>query len=211
LLFVELQSSWIAAGWAALGLVMIAASYRQKRCDYLHQSFLLALAVAFRVATYNFFQSDLAGTSLWLSQKFYVGVAIALLFAALPIAFAIRRSPFRPTTDFILDHRPEQVFFFTPFGLLTALIALESTSGHLTLTWGAEGLAVFLFALLVGERSFRLAGLGFLLVCVVKIFVIDVWGLDPQSRYITLIVLGGALVLVSFLYTRYKENFRKYL
>jgi len=41
------------------------------------------------------------------------------------------------------------------------------------------------------ERSFRLAGLGLLLLCVAKIFAIDVWGLDPQSRYITLIVLGG--------------------
>lgn len=211
LLFAELQPSWIAAGWAALGLVMIAASWRQRRRDFLHQSFLLALAVAFRAATYNFFRFDVTGTSFWFSEKLYVGVAIALLFAASPIAFAIRRSPFRPRTEFMLDHRPEQVFFFIPFGLLTALIAIESTRGNLTLTWGAEGLTVFLFALLVGERSFRLAGLSLLLLCVLKIFVIDVWGLDPQSRYITLIVLGGALVLVSFLYTRYKENFRKYL
>jgi uncharacterized membrane protein len=63
----------------------------------------------------------------------------------------------------------------------------------------------------VGERSFRLSGLGLLLLCAAKIFLIDVWGLDPQAKYITLIVLGGALVLVSFLYTRYKEKIRRYL
>jgi uncharacterized membrane protein len=63
----------------------------------------------------------------------------------------------------------------------------------------------------VGERSFRLSGLGLLLACAAKIFLIDVWGLDLQSKIITLVALGTALVLVSYLYTRYKEKFRQYL
>jgi hypothetical protein len=212
LLFFELRESWVAAGWAALALAMIAAAHFVKRRDYLDQSFLLALGVAFRVLFYNFLQPSPAGISFWLSRQSYVGSAIALLFAGLPIAFLMRRSPLASGEDaFVLERRPEQVFFFIPFGLLTALIALESTRGQLTVTWGIEGVAVFLFALWVGERSFRLSGLGLLLLCAAKIFLIDVWGLDPQAKYITLIVLGGALVLVSFLYTRYKEKIRRYL
>jgi hypothetical protein len=134
------------------------------------------------------------------------------LFAGLPVALVIRRSTLWPQEDaFLPDSRPEQLFFFAPFGLLTALIALESSRGQLTVNWGIEGVAVFLLAVWVGERSFRLAGLGVLMMCVAKVFLIDVWGLDPQSRYITLISLGGALVLVSFLYTRHKEKFKRYL
>ena len=127
------------------------------------------------------------------------------------MAFALRRSIAKVPGSSALDSRPEQVFFFVPFGLLTALIALESTRGQLTVNWGIEGVVAFLFAVWVGERSFRLAGLGLLLTCAAKIFLIDVWGLDPQSKYITLIALGAALVLVSYLYTRYKEKFRQYL
>jgi len=210
-LFVELQPPWVAASWAALAFATLAVASRQLRHDFLHQAFLLVLAVVFRMLTYNFFQSDPVDVSFWRSQQYYSGVAIALLFAALPLAFALRRSRLGATSGFVLDAYPEQVFFFVPFGLLTALVALESSRGQLTVAWGVEGLATFLFALWVGERSFRLAGLGLLLVCVAKIFLVDVWGLDPQSRYITLIVLGAALVLVSFLYTRHKEKFRQYL
>ncbi len=211
LLYIELMPSWVAAGWAALALVMIAAATVVKRIDYLRQSFLLGAAVAFRAVSFNFFSAPSQG-SFWQSDRYYVGVAIALLFAALPLAFLLRKPGFNPSaSEFAFDHRPEQFFFFVPFGLLTVLIALESTHGRLTVNMGIEGLAVFLLAILVGERSFRLAGLALLLLCVAKIFLIDVWGLDPQSRYITLIVLGAALLFVSFLYTRHKEKFRRYL
>ena len=212
LLYVELLPSWVAAGWSALSLVLIAAALALKRRDYLHQSFLVALAVAGRVFTYNFIQPVNFAIPFWQSEKYYVGTAIALLFAALPLAFVVRRSNlWSEENSFLPDSRPEQLFFFVPFALLTLLIAMESTRGWLTVNWGIEGLAFFLLALLVGERSFRLAGLGVLLVCVAKIFMVDVWGLDPQSRYVTLILLGGALLLVSFLYTKHKEKFQRYL
>jgi len=80
-----------------------------------------------------------------------------------------------------------------------------------TLSWGVEGVGVFLLALWLGERSFRLSGLGLLLLCACKILIIDVWRLNPRDRYVTFIVLGAALLLVSFLYTRNREALRKYL
>jgi len=80
-----------------------------------------------------------------------------------------------------------------------------------TLSWGVEGVAVFLLALWLSERSFRLSGLGLLLLCVGKIIVVDVWRLNPRDRYLTFIVLGIALLLVSYLYTRNRETLRQYL
>ena len=211
-LYFEVLPSWVATAWAGLALALLAAAWRQRRRDLLHQSFLMVAAVAFRVLTYNLFERTNPYLPFFESQRYFGGVAIALLFAGLPLAFALKRSGFgSPPSQFAPDNRPEQVFFFVPFGLLTALIGFQATRGQLTLSWGIEGVAVFLFAVWVGERSFRLAGMGLLLLCVVKIFLIDVWGLDPQSRYITLIVLGGALLLVSFLYTRHKEKFQRYL
>jgi uncharacterized membrane protein len=102
--------------------------------------------------------------------------------------------------------------FFIAVGLLTALLAIEMRHGMVTLSWGVEGLAVFVLALWLGERSFRLTGLGLLvLLCVGKIVLVDVWKLDPRDRYLTFIVLGVALLLVSFLYTRNREALRQYL
>jgi uncharacterized membrane protein len=90
-------------------------------------------------------------------------------------------------------------------------LAVKLSSGHITIAWSLLGLGVFLFALAVGERSFRLAGLGLLLVSVVKILLMDVWKLSPSDRYTTLIVLGLALLAVSFLYTRFGAAIRRYL
>jgi uncharacterized membrane protein len=104
------------------------------------------------------------------------------------------------------------VFFFVAFILLTGLLYLELRAyGMSTVGWGAEAVAVFLFALVVKERSFRLSALMLLLICVAKIVFVDVSGLAPRDRYLTFIVLGIALLSVSFLYTRYKEVLRAYL
>jgi len=46
---------------------------------------------------------------------------------------------------------------------------------------------------------------------VAKILLMDVWKLSPSDRYTTLIVLGLALLAVSFLYTRFGTVIRKFL
>jgi len=38
------------------------------------------------------------------------------------------------------------------------------------------------------------------------LLAVDVWQATPTDRYITLIVMGAALLLVSFLYSRYRET-----
>jgi hypothetical protein len=44
-----------------------------------------------------------------------------------------------------------------------------------------------------------------------KIILRDAWGLAPRDRYITFIILGAALLLVSFLYSKYRETIRQFL
>ncbi|PYT58317.1 MAG: hypothetical protein DMG46_11705, partial [Acidobacteria bacterium] len=58
---------------------------------------------------------------------------------------------------------------------------------------------------------FLLTGLGILLLCVAKVMALDVWGLQPRDRYVTFIIVGAALVLVSFLYSKYRDAIRQYL
>ena len=68
---------------------------------------------------------------------------------------------------------PPRAVYFIPFVLVTWLLTLETRRGMVTLSWGLEAVIVFLFALWLGERSFRLSGLGLLLLCVAKIVVVD--------------------------------------
>ena len=178
---------------------------------------IVALGVLFRTVLHNFYERTYFPASGWESRWITAGTPIALLFLSLPFAFQLRKKN-EPSDETglvrllqAIFRRPEQLVFFIATGLLTVLLALEMRHGMVTLSWGVEAVAVFLLALKLEERSFRLTGLGLLLLCVGKILLVDVWRLDPRDRYLTFIVLGGALLLVSFLYTRNREALRQYL
>jgi len=215
----ELDADWVVAAWAALIWALVTIAWRYQKRIFLHQGLLLAVAVLVRGALHNFYERSYFPAPVWQSRGLTVGATVALLFAALPFAFRLRRSQEHDSSQrgrwarafSAFDRRPEQVLFFIPFFLLTVLLALEVPKGMVTVAWGVEAVAIFLLALAVGQRSYRLSGLGLLLLCVGKIIVIDVWGLQPRDRYLTFIVLGMALWGVSFLYTRYREAIRQYL
>jgi hypothetical protein len=213
-----LDAGWVAAGWAGLAFALLAVAWAARRDVFLPQSFLLSGIVFSRAVLFNMLVENQWGPTWVDSRWVHVGMAAALLFLGLAFAFPLRerfaaarlRRPYIETLPLALQ-RPEQVFFFVPLILVTILIENEISQGRVTMAWGVEAVVVFLFALLVGERSFRLTGLGLLLLCVGKILVLDVWRQNLSDRYVTFIILGVALLLVSFLYTRYSEAIKRYL
>jgi hypothetical protein len=216
LLRFEIAPDWVVASWAVMALALIAACWFTAQEVFLWQALAMLAPIAFRTSMHNFYQSreGLTADPTWL----VVAVTSGILLAGLPLAFSIRNRtreghsgaglPFVSA----LTRRPEQWLFFIPVGLVTALLFLKMRSGLITLSWGVEGLLIFVLALFVGERSFRLTGLALLLVCVGKILLIDAWNMnDPRDRYLTLIVVGALLLLVSFLYGKYRERLRAFL
>ena len=212
----------VLLAWAALSFVLIGVSWGSRQDVFMHQSVLMAFVVFFRGLSY-----ELAGwgrpNSPWHADRvFCVAASAAILFAAQAWAFPLRRrlraAASKRAGGGQLDNtfgqlwrRPEQIYFFLPMILVTFLALNEIAPGRVTIVWGIEAVAAFLFALMVGERSFRLAGLGLLLVCVARIVLLDVWRQERSDRFVTFIILGVALLLVSYLYTRYSEAIRRYL
>jgi uncharacterized membrane protein len=140
------------------------------------------------------------------------------VLASLAFAFPLRRRYSRMenaigTRRILLAvaRRPEQVQFFAPVVLLSLMLAIKMRAGMVTVSWGIEALLIIMLALAVKERSFRLTGLGLLLLCVGKIMAMDVWQLQARDRYVTLIIVGSALLLVSYLYSRYRETISQFL
>jgi len=111
----------------------------------------------------------------------------------------------------LLVRQPEQVLFFAPLMGVLLLLLEEFAGGRLTLSVSALGVLVFVVALGVEERSYRLAGLGLLLAGVAKLLLWDVWQMQPAERYVSLIGVGVALLLVSFLYSRFADRLKRYL
>jgi hypothetical protein len=217
LLRFELSPDWVAAAWAFMSLALIASAWHNGRQIFLQQALVLAGASTFRGALHNLYERSHFPGPFWHGRTFCTSITAALLFACLWFAFQLRK---RDAGDQVKGltgilracwQRPEQIFFFLALGLLIGLLTVSLRTGLITVSWSALGVIVFLFALWVGERSFRLAGLALLLLGVGKIMVVDVWRLSPRDRYLTFITMGSALLLVSFLYSRYREAIRRYL
>jgi hypothetical protein len=217
LLRFEAPAPWVVSFWGAMAFVLLGVCRWSAQAIFLYQAVVLGASASFRSAMYNLAMPSYFSASD--TRAITVGSVIALFLLTLPFAFALRDQPppdLLPANGAIsrwlrrISLHPEQFFFFAAIALLTALIAVEMSHGEITIGWGAEAVAVFILALWLGERSFRLCGLGLLLLAIGKLFV-DVWGLPVRDRTISMTVLGAVLLLVSFLYSRHREAIRKYL
>jgi hypothetical protein len=215
LLYFQYANDWLVTAWAVGVFVLCGVALFLDRPIFLHQGLLLTLGVCARGIAHNCFGASYFSGGDWTGRYMVLGSAVAIQMACLPFAFRLRErykaQALSKGWRRALVRRPEQLLFFAPVVLLTLMLALKMRAGMVTVAWGMESVAIIVLALAVNERSYRLTGLSMLLLCVGKVMVKDAWGLPPRDRYLTFIILGGALLLVSFLYTKYRETIRQFL
>lgn len=215
LLYCEVAPERLAIAWSALAMLLLYVAWVLRRPIFAGQSLTVLAAATVDSMLFHLVANAQSAPSFWTSRRFFVGAACGIMFLSLPAAFGIRRRRSGQETPSagaaLLLTRPEQPFFFVPLVLIALLMAVELHGGRITVGWIALGLAAFLSALPIGERSYRLGGLSLLMLGLAKIVAIDIWSASPTDRYLTLIVTGAALLLVSFLYSRYKETILKFL
>ncbi|MCL5288305.1 MAG: DUF2339 domain-containing protein [Acidobacteria bacterium] len=230
----QLIAEWVAVGWAALTVVLYFAGRKLRLPTLNSQAFVVTLLVAARCAFDNFYQTG----PLWFTNARAATVTLAsvMLYALLGVALWEKRrdsakgaqqaGPLQSESNWRvvrwvqkafrwMDANPQQIYFFVPTILLTVLVSLEMSrnyKSYLTASWGLEAFLIFVVALKLGERTYRWFSLGLLLLCVVRVVAVDIPGIEnPLGRIVSLMGLGAALLLVSFLYARNKELFKKYL
>ncbi|HWZ43968.1 MAG TPA: hypothetical protein VNW97_10845 [Candidatus Saccharimonadales bacterium] len=207
---------YVAIGYAVVMLLALITAWRARLRIFLFQALVLLGVSAFRISMTNLQELRNAlvtdPRSLWSTVA-----AILLLLVAVLVAFPLRvpksaAGGSRKWLTFLID-RPEQPMFFVPVFLMGALLWIEMPDRR-TVGWAIEGIVIFVFALIAKERSFRLTGLGLLMVCIVK----TLWDVfrpgnttPTATKYLTLMVLGVILLAVSFLYGRFRETLRDYL
>jgi hypothetical protein len=214
-LYFQFPNDWLVTAWAIVIFILFAVTLLLDRTIFLYQGILLTLGTCGRGVMHNLFGASYFSGDEWTGRYFVLGSAVAVLLACLPLAFRLR-DRYKPRAFpnrwiGALVRHPEQFMFFAPVLLLTLMLALKMRAGMVTVAWGIEGVLIVLLALTVSERSYRLTGLSLLLLCVGKVLAKDAWGLAPRDRYITFIILGMALLLVSFLYSKYREAIRQFL
>jgi hypothetical protein len=216
LLYFQFANEWLVTAWAAVVFALFRVALLLNRPIFLHQALLLTVGACTRGVMHNLFGASYFTDGNWTGRYFVLGSGIAVLLACLPFAFQWRdRQRAQPSSNWIaaLVRHPEQFMFFAPVALLTLMLAIKMRAGMVTVAWGIEALSILIFAFVINERSFRLTGLLLLMVSFAKILLLDMWigAWSWRDRYITFVIVGAAMVLASFLYTRYSEKIRQFL
>jgi hypothetical protein len=94
---------------------------------------------------------------------------------------------------------------------LSLLLLRQVRPTAITLAWGVQGGALLAAGFPARDRALRLSGLALLLVCILRLFVHDLGQLDALPRILSFVVLGLLLLAVSWTYTRFKDQLRKFL
>jgi len=211
----ELGRTEAVLGWAALALGWLVLGIAWQDRDFRFQSYLAAALAFGRSWATNFY---LTGSFYGLPERIATTVpVIAVLYVANACCLARRDAFARLGAGetagrlALLDANARVLFSLLGTFLVTLLLYYEVQGNLLTIAWAIQGLVVLTLGFLVRDRTFRLSGLALLLVCLLKVFVIDLRGVETLYRILSFIVLGAILLLVSFAYTKYREVIKRYI
>jgi uncharacterized membrane protein len=79
---------------------------------------------------------------------------------------------------------------------------LESTG--ISILMAVYGVALVVAGVALRSTVNRILGLGLLALVIAKLYLLDVWALSRGFRITAFLALGGLLLLVSYLYSRFK-------
>jgi uncharacterized membrane protein len=191
LMQVELGPARCGLGWSLFAVVLMIAGLLRGARALRVQACTVALSV-FVLAMFNnlIAQADLAADA----------VAIASVYA---MAWMARR--------LIDSERHTGRILSAGASVLLATVLFNQVSGSvLTVAWGLEGVLLLGAGFALRTRFLRLQGLAVLLACILKLFLHDLRNLETLYRILSFIALGVILLGVSWIYTRFREQVKRY-
>ena len=193
----EIGRAHSGAGAMLAGLLLLWCGLRYTIPDLRWQAYLLAAAAFVRAWSLSF---SLTETPFRLAGSLLV---VAGLLAG------HRLAPREALSRFESWARP--IYAVLGAALLAAVLYNQVSGPMLTVAWSIEGVALLVVGFMTAERVMRFCGLGFLLCCILKLFVSDLSSLQGLPRIASFIVLGVLLMAASWLYTRYREQLKRIL
>lgn len=146
-------------------------------------------------------------------SAFHIGVRyISFCFAALALAACYRYSredfiqmKFRTVFDFVLHI---SVLWISSSELINWMDIAESAQSYklgLSILWGAYSLFLIALGIYGKKKHLRIGAIALFGVTLVKLFFYDISHLNTIAKTIVLVSLGVLLLVISFLYNKYKH------
>ena len=119
--------------------------------------------------------------------------------------------------EFVREAAVKKAWTLTMYGMVLAFISAEylcwtSFSGAgkqyklgLSIVWGVYALMLIVLGIQKKQKHLRLAAIALFMITLIKLFFYDLAGSSTITKTISFISLGVLLLVVSFLYNKYKD------
>ncbi|MCZ7398676.1 MAG: DUF2339 domain-containing protein [Candidatus Methanoperedens sp.] len=199
ILALELNDGWITIAWSIEGFILLLLGFR-----YNERIRVLANIVGIIIiAKILFMDTGLRGfdiDNLFRSTRFFAFLIPIIIFYASSILYFKNRNK--------LEYENEYWKYYLIGGVLltTLILALELKGGLISAAWAIEAIAILIVGFRYESSIVRKAGIGLLLLTIVRVFIFDLAGLETLYRIMSFMVLGAILMGASFLYSKYKDR-----
>ena len=119
--------------------------------------------------------------------------------------------------EFVQDVTVKKAWTLTVYGVVLAFISAEylcwtsfsNTDNQyklgLSIVWGVYALMLIVLGIQKKQKHLRLAAIALFMITLIKLFFYDLAGAGTITKTVSFISLGVLLLVVSFLYNKYKE------
>lgn len=104
-----------------------------------------------------------------------------------------------------------QIYSIAGTSLAFLLIIIEMKGFYISVGWSILALIIMIRGISQRKKHLRMQGMIIFAITIVKVFLYDTRSLETIFRTISYVVLGIILLLVSFIYTKYKEKLKEIL
>jgi hypothetical protein len=196
----------------------------------------LSVAIIFQFNSPNFFiylcwQSLLVvSTAVWFRSKFivlanfiiYVIIFIAYLamegkISLVSISYGIVALLSARVLNWKKDRLSLKTEQMRNAYLLTALFIIPYSlyhsipEGWVSISWISAAILYYMMSLILRNKKYRWMALLTLLLTLGYVFIIAITSSDPTYKIVSFIVLGAVMIIISLLYTKFKNSFKKIL
>ena len=190
--------------WLALGLMFVGFGISKGTIRTRAIGFVIMLLAFARLIVLNFGLVPVEQNLLFFSIFCLCteGISIAMVRTQLN-----RDTEDNPQSDSALQG------IYSIFSVISLALMLWYVvdANYLTLSWGVAGFLIPILGFALNDKYLRRAGLGLLILTIVKLFLLDLGNMETIFRILSFIGLGAVLLVISFGYTKYKDEIGKHL
>jgi hypothetical protein len=228
---IQLEQEWITIGWGLEAVALVWIGFKTTSLP-MRLAGLVVLAISLVHLLFWTAMRTVLDYRLVLNRRFLAFVAVAVIISLVAVLYRKREGTwleprlFTPLiliayTALLIGASQEAWSYYSHQGnRLDLALAREQITGAsyhqlqislensgqlaLSLLWGVGSILAVVAGIVWRYRPIRLFGIALFVVAIGKVFLVDIWSLEQIYRIISTIALGALLLVVAFLYQRFK-------